>query len=123
VTTSDALDRVLAPKLAAWTLHHAFDPAALDFFVLFSSASAVLGSPMLAAYAAANAFLDGVAHVRTAAGGKAISVNWGVWLDAGMASRFDADAVASLASRGMGGMKTPEGFEGLGRGVAFGRSA
>jgi len=104
--TAEQLDRILRPKLAAWSLHQAFPHDGLDFFVLFSSASAVLASPKLGAYAAANAFLDGVANVRAARGQVATSVNWGLWAEHGMASRFAAAAVQSLGERGMGGMKT-----------------
>src|SRR5262249_46172529 len=45
----------------AWLLHTLLADAPLDFFVLFSSASALLNSPLVGSYAAANAFLDGLA--------------------------------------------------------------
>jgi acyl transferase domain-containing protein/aryl carrier-like protein len=115
--TAEQLDRILRPKLAAWSLHQAFPHDGLDFFVLFSSASAVLASPKLGAYAAANAFLDGVANVRAARGQVATSVNWGLWAEHGMASRFAAAAVQSLGERGMGGMKTRDGLLALERAI------
>src|SRR5581483_5065422 len=44
------LSALLRPKLAGgWLLHRLFETEPLDFFVLFSSASAVLASPQLAA--------------------------------------------------------------------------
>jgi len=57
----------------------------LDWFVLFSSAAALVGSPGQAAYASANAWLDSFAAWRRAQGWPATSVNWGVWAQAGRA--------------------------------------
>nr|AIT55264.1 GulA [Pyxidicoccus fallax] len=86
----------------AWNLHQAFSGRGLDFFTLFSSASAVLNSPLLGSYAAANAFLDGLAHFRRARGEPAQSLNWGFWSEAGMAARdlhFDASASGQQGMR------------------------
>ena len=52
-----------------------------------SSAAAVIGSPGQSGYAAANAFLDSLAARRAAMGEAALSVNWGVWDEVGMAAR------------------------------------
>jgi acyl transferase domain-containing protein len=109
------LATVLRPKLGAWALDRSLAHAPLDFFVLFSSASALLSSPKLGAYAAANCFLDAFAGWRRAHGRPTLSVDWGVWGEAGMASRFDADSVRALGERGMGAMRTDEGFDALGR--------
>ncbi|ADO72989.1 type I polyketide synthase [Stigmatella aurantiaca] len=69
---------VMMPKVAgAWNVHMATERAPLDFFVLCSSASALLGAPGLAWDAAANAFLDGLARHRRHRGQAALSVQWG----------------------------------------------
>jgi aryl carrier-like protein len=60
----------------------------LDLFVLFSSASSLLSSAALGSYSAANAFLDALAHHRRASGKPALSINWGPWMEAGMAARL-----------------------------------
>jgi acyl transferase domain-containing protein/thioesterase domain-containing protein/acyl carrier protein len=60
--------------------------ASLDFFVLFSSVSSLLGLPGQVDYTAANAFLDAFAHARAArAAGRTVVVNWNAWNEVGMA--------------------------------------
>ena len=70
---------VMAPKaLGAWLLHEHTRGMNLDAFVLFSSASSIFGNPGQGNYAAANSFLDSLAHHRHALGLPALAVNWGV---------------------------------------------
>ncbi|MGP8298079.1 SDR family NAD(P)-dependent oxidoreductase [Streptomyces inhibens] len=81
----DRYRAVLAPKVTgAHQLDLCTRDLPLDFFVLFSSFVAVLGSPGQGNYAAANAALDSLAHHRGALGLPATSVNWGPWENVGM---------------------------------------
>lgn len=91
---------VMAAKVyGAWHLHERTAALPLDFFVLFSSVAALLGTPGQGGYAAANAFLDGLAHRRRAAGQPALSINWGPWAEVGLATA--ADRAARLHSQGL----------------------
>jgi myxalamid-type polyketide synthase MxaB len=88
--------RVLAPKVhGAWHLHSQTQGLPLDFFVCFSSMASLLGSPGQSNYAAANAFLDGLAQYRRVWELPGLSINWGPWADAGMAAKL------SLAGQGL----------------------
>jgi acyl transferase domain-containing protein/acyl carrier protein len=78
--TPQMLRRAAAAKLqGAWLLHELTRELRLDLFVLFSSITGLLGAKHLAAYAAANQFLVGLANHRYAAGLPATCVDWGTW--------------------------------------------
>jgi NADPH:quinone reductase-like Zn-dependent oxidoreductase/acyl carrier protein len=75
----DRMASVIAPKArGAWLLHQASLGMTLDCFVMFSSVSSIFGNPAQGNYAAANAFLDSLAHHRQTLGLPALAINWGV---------------------------------------------
>ncbi len=101
---------VMTPKIAgAWHLHALTQQQSLDFFVLFSSIASVLGSSGQANHAAANMFLDTLAHYRRALGLPALGINWGAWSDVGAA--VEHDVVSRIASQGMGTISPQSGVE------------
>jgi hypothetical protein len=78
---------VLRPKVnGAWALHWCDARREARFLRVFLVAGFRLGIERQAHYAAANAFLDGLAHYRQSLGLPATSINWGPWSDGGMVS-------------------------------------
>ncbi len=119
------LDRVRFHAVAAakvqgaWHLHARTAGTPLDAFVLFSSASALLGSPGHGNYAAGNAFLDALAHHRRALGLPALAVNWGLWTEVGLITGL-GDGGARLQQRGFHGFTPAQGVAALERLLAGG---
>jgi myxalamid-type polyketide synthase MxaE and MxaD len=84
---AERMSKVMAPKVdGTWNLHNATLHHSLDFFILFSSAVSVLGSPGQGNYAAASSYLDAMAYYRRNMGLPAISINWGPWAEVGLAA-------------------------------------
>ncbi|MEU8028452.1 SDR family NAD(P)-dependent oxidoreductase [Streptomyces sp. NPDC049099] len=85
--TPERFARVLRPKVAgAINLHHLTTDDPLDLFLLVSSAAGVVGSPGQGNYAAANVFLDRLAHHRRTLGLPGVSVSFGAWAGTGLAA-------------------------------------
>jgi phthiocerol/phenolphthiocerol synthesis type-I polyketide synthase C len=82
------IEAVLAPKIAgAANLDRLTRSLELDLFVLYSSATTLIGNPGQTSYVAANAYLEGLARARRAAGLPALAIAWGAIGDAGYLSR------------------------------------
>ncbi|WP_341286310.1 type I polyketide synthase [Mycobacterium decipiens] len=110
--TTEQLDAVLTAKAdAAWQLHRLTADADLDAFVVFSSAAGVLGAPGQANYAAANAFLDALAHQRHRNGLPATSLAWGYWQTASaMTAHLDAVDQARFTRNNLTPITTEHGL-------------
>ncbi|KAA3665503.1 MAG: SDR family NAD(P)-dependent oxidoreductase, partial [Chloroflexi bacterium] len=107
------LSTVMAPKVTgSWLLHQYFESKPLDFFVLFSSAASLGGSAGQGNYAAANGFMDALAHHRHQQGLPAISINWGPWDEVGMAA--ETDLAKQPARRSMVSIAPTQGLDLLG---------
>ncbi|MFJ6623138.1 SDR family NAD(P)-dependent oxidoreductase [Kitasatospora sp. NPDC091335] len=104
--TWEAIHEQLAPKAyGGWLLHQAATSFPdLDFFTVYSSiasVAAVRGGVGQARYAAANAFLDGLAHLRVHQGLPGLAVNWGSWARVGMSARLDTSYIQEIERSGV----------------------
>jgi NAD(P)-dependent dehydrogenase (short-subunit alcohol dehydrogenase family)/acyl carrier protein len=107
-----SFERVMAPKVqGAWHLHQLSLNQSLDFFVLFSSAASLLGSPGQGNHSSANAFLDGLAHYRRTMGLPGLSIHWGAVSQVGEAAERGADMRAG--KQGMGVISPAQVLESL----------
>jgi acyl transferase domain-containing protein/NADPH:quinone reductase-like Zn-dependent oxidoreductase/acyl carrier protein/SAM-dependent methyltransferase len=107
---SERFDRVFAPKVdGAWLLHTQTSGLDLDFFILFSAGASLLGNRGQANYAAANTFLDSLAHYRRNEGLPAMSINWGPWATVGVAAAMGLDE--RIRMKGVGAIEPRQGRE------------
>ena len=98
---SEQFSKVLRPKMTGgWNLHLQTMHLPLDHFVLFSSASSMIGAAGQGNYASANYFLDALAHYRNSIGLPVLTVNWGALSEAGYVARND-DVAKYLEALGL----------------------
>ncbi|MCN9244091.1 SDR family NAD(P)-dependent oxidoreductase, partial [Streptomyces sp. RY43-2] len=110
--TPERVDTVLRPKAdAALHLHELTRDQGLSAFILFSSASGTFGGPGQGNYAAANAFLDALAHQRRAQGLPAQSLAWTLWDQrSALTEHLDDADVRRLARSGMPPLSIEQGL-------------
>jgi acyl carrier protein len=106
---------------AAWNLHDLTRDHPLTAFVLFSSITSVTGNAGQANYAAANTFLDTLAHHRHTQNLPATSMAWGLW-DTGMADSLTAADRARLDGSGIRPIGAQEGLARFDAALANGRA-
>lgn len=110
--TPRGLDQVFRPKVDAVLALHELTRDLPDCdLVLFSSVSGLFGGAGQANYAAANAFLDAMAHRRRALGLRAVSLAWGLWESGdGMGGELGAADLQRIARLGLAAMTEEEGL-------------
>lgn len=110
----ESLKKVMAPKvIGAWNLHSQTANLPLDFFILFSSISSIVGNPGQGNYVAANAFLDTLAHHRRSQGLPALTVNWGAVTDVGYVAQ-NAEIAEHLKRIGIKSLPSQQAMKMLG---------
>ncbi|KAF2656381.1 ketoacyl-synt-domain-containing protein [Lophiostoma macrostomum CBS 122681] len=114
--TPERCTTALVPKIdGAWYLHQLTKEMKidLDFFVLFSSIFGIMGMPGHGSYAAANTFLDALAHTRRAENLPATSIAYGAWEGEGMASGIITSTMTHFTQSGLGMLTIAEGLQQL----------
>jgi acyl transferase domain-containing protein/NADPH:quinone reductase-like Zn-dependent oxidoreductase/acyl carrier protein len=116
--TPESFRRVFRPKaVGALNLAEALaGRIALDFFVLDSSVSALIGNRGQTSYVAANGLLDGLAHTLRARGVPAVSINWGALAETGVVAR-DERLGTVLSSAGITGLANRQAFAAMERAI------
>ncbi|MFD5529808.1 SDR family NAD(P)-dependent oxidoreductase, partial [Streptomyces virginiae] len=118
------LTQVLRPKSdAARNLHELTRNHDLTHFVLFSSIAGLIGNPGQANYAAANTYLDALAHHRHHHGLPATSLAWGLWdtSTGSMAAQFSQADMERWAAKGILALTPERGMELFDAALASGR--
>ena len=111
--------KVLRPKVdGAENLDRLTRALPLDYFVLFSSATTVIGNPGQGAYVAANGFLEGLARERRSVGLPALAVAWGAIADVGVVARSGATRDSLAERAGARGIKARVALDALGEALA-----
>ncbi|HEX2925560.1 MAG TPA: SDR family NAD(P)-dependent oxidoreductase, partial [Ruminiclostridium sp.] len=108
----DNVEKVISPKMyGVWNLHTLTCTKELEFFILFSSVTAVMGSIGVSSYAVGNSYMDGFAQYRRQLGLPCLSLNWGPWQSVGMLTRLNAIAKEIWTQNGFKTLSTEEGLQ------------
>ncbi|WP_066022305.1 MULTISPECIES: type I polyketide synthase [Clostridium] len=99
--TWDSFKKLFKTKVwGTYNLHDALKNEKLDFFIMMSSITSIVGNIGQANYAAANYFMNVFAEYRRSLGMPAMSICWGPWSGSGMATRSN-DTIKNIAMKGI----------------------
>ncbi len=113
--TAEQIERVLRPKIAgADILDGLTRDLQLDYFVMYSSATTLIGNPGQGAYVAANGYLEGLARRRRRANLPGLAIAWGAIEDVGVLARADTTREALATRMGIRGMLAQEALRLMG---------
>jgi acyl carrier protein len=110
--SSSSMAACTTPSSGAINLHWATRSCKLDFFLLFSSIAGLTGGVGQSNYAAANAYLDGLARYRRQLGLPATSIDWGVLSESGVVAR-NPMLMRLLGDQGVMGLSDQEALGAL----------
>ncbi|RQH08898.1 type I polyketide synthase [Paraburkholderia dinghuensis] len=102
---------------SARLLHEYSRGLPIDYFVLYSSIAAEIGSSRQSSYVSANGFLDGLAWHRRSLGLPATSINWGAIADVGVVT-LDDKLAQFMRYTGLRGMQSADALNWLERALA-----
>ncbi len=88
----EAFDKVIEPKVqGTWILDKLTEKNNLDFFIMFSSITSLLGGLGQGDYTSANSYMDSFSAHRNKKGKRTIVINWPAWKEVGMAVDYGVD--------------------------------
>ena len=113
---------VMAPKVeGTLVIAELLRDSNVDFLVLFSSLSALLGGVGQVDYSSANAFLNAFAQSRRKSTPLTISISWDAWREVGMAARASAGNLQQLRTAHLQERISPqEGVDAFRRALSLG---
>ncbi|MGB0521655.1 MAG: SDR family NAD(P)-dependent oxidoreductase [Flammeovirgaceae bacterium] len=109
--SEEKFQRVYTPKInGLWNLHELTADKDLKLFLLYSSATSIVGTLGQSNYSAANTFLDAYANYRISQGLPCHTINWGPWDNIGLAKALKASDQELIKSFGINYIKSEEAF-------------
>lgn len=109
---AERFQRVLAPKVEGTdNLEYVLRGEALDYFVLFSSVTTLIGNPGQGNYVAANAYMEGVVRRRRQKGLPALAIGWGPITDVGVVARNEKLQSGLQKLTGVAGLRAREALD------------
>lgn len=114
--------QVWQPKAdGAWNLHHESLTCDLDYFIVYSSITTLIGNPGQANYVAANAYLESLTRLRRSQSLPALCMCWGPIADSGYLTRNQAVKDSLIHRLGASPMETTQALASIPAAVQSGK--